>query len=296
VSESLRIAVTGGSGGIGRFVVRHLLDRGHRIVNLDRRRGDDSRAQFARCDVRNHKKVAAVLTNCDALCHLAEIPNIHTGVPSDEVYWSNARAGSVVFQIAADRGLRHAVYASSCQVYGSWGEVTVPPVQFPIDESHPVRPMNAYAASKAANELFAKSLCAKNAASISIFRFPWALTNEFDEKAMRFFEQDDAPLRDGFNTFIHAGDLASAFAAALETARPGCEIYNLSAPDILSVFPLRQRLEKYHPEYPRLPADWPDFKSPLAIDKAQQLLGWTPRWSFLEHFHAARPRPLSQLR
>ena len=295
MAGSLRIAVTGGSGRVGRFIVRELLDRGHQVVNLDRRPGDDDRARFVDCDIRLRESVTPVLATCDAVCHLAEIPNLEGGVPLDEVYWTNARSGSVVLQAAADLHLRHAVYASSCQVYGCWGAGSVSPCRFPIDETYPIQPMNAYAVSKVANETFAKYLCGHDGASISIFRFPWVMIQDFDNAQWQHFEQNDGPLHDGFNTFIHATDLARAFAAAVEFGRSGCEIYNLSAPDILSVFPLRQRLEKHHPDFPPLPPDWPEFKSPVVTEKAQAMLGWKPQWSFLEHFHAIRIRQMRQL-
>jgi nucleoside-diphosphate-sugar epimerase len=294
VAESLRIAVTGGSGGVGRFVVRHLLDRGHKVVNLDRHPGDDDRARFVECDVRQRDSISLVLADCDAVCHLAEIPNVHAGVPFDEVYWSNARAGSVVLQAAADLGLRHAVYSSTCQVYGCWGDNSVAPIRLPVDESHPLQLMNAYSVSKASNELFAKCLCGQSRMSVSIFRFPWVVTKDFEDAQLQHFEHSDGPVRDGFETFIHATDLARAFAAAVETNRPGCEIYNLSAEDILSPAPLPPRLARHHPEYPPLPPDWPEHKSPLVIEKAQNLLGWKPQWSFMEQFRAIRTRDFRQ--
>jgi len=36
-------------------------------------------------------------------------------------------------------------------------------------------------------------------------------------------------VHDGFETFIHATDLAEGFAATVEASRPGCEIYNMGA-------------------------------------------------------------------
>jgi nucleoside-diphosphate-sugar epimerase len=97
-------------------------------------------------------------------------------------------------------------------------------------------------------------------------------------------------LRDGFNTFVHATDLARAFALAVELARPGVDVYNFSAADIISVVPLRKRLEKNHPDVPPLPPGWPDLKSPIVIDKAKALLGWEPRWSFQEYFRERQAR------
>jgi nucleoside-diphosphate-sugar epimerase len=211
-------------------------------------------------------------------------------VPPDEVYWNNTRSTSVVLQAAADLGLRHAVYASSCQVYGCWGEGSIGPIRFPIDETHPLQLMNAYAVSKAANEMFANYLCRQEGLSISILRFPGVLIGDFDDAELRRFQSIDEPFRDGFGTFIHATDLAAGFAAAAELSRPGCEIYNLSADDIVSCMPLRRRLAKHHPRFPSLPEDWPDYKSPLMAEKAKNSLLWRPQWSFVGHINEAKAR------
>jgi nucleoside-diphosphate-sugar epimerase len=286
MADLLRIAVTGGSGGVGRFVVRHLLERGHTVVNLDRKPGDDDRARFVECDIRQRQAIAPVLADCDGVCHLAEIPNPYGGVPLDEIYWNNTQAASVVLHAAAELGLKHAVYASTCQVYGCWGWHRVVPIRFPIDETYPVQPMNVYAVSKVANELFAQNLAREKEKGmrISIFRFPWVMKNDFDGSAAEKWASQDAPWQDGFGTFVHGSDLARAFAAALETNLPGCNTYNIGAPDVLSVAPLQTRLKKHHPDYPLLPAGWPDHKSPLITEKAQKMLGWKPLWSFAEYF------------
>jgi nucleoside-diphosphate-sugar epimerase len=288
--ESLRIAVTGGSGGVGRFVVRHLLDRGHRVLNIDRRAGDDDRAHFIDCDIRQRESLLPVLKDCEVVCHLAEVPNVHSGVPFDEVYWNNTRSTSVVLQVAADLKLRHAVYSSSCQVYGCWGENKIAPVRFPIDESHPLQPMNAYSVSKVANEMFAKYIFAHEGLSMSILRFPWVMTQDFTDDELRGFDRIDQPFNDGFETFIHPTDLARAFAAAAEACHHGCEIYNVGAADIMSSMSIHQRLAKYHPGLPPLPPGWPDYKSPLITEKAANLLNWRPLWSFSGHINAAKAR------
>jgi nucleoside-diphosphate-sugar epimerase len=283
MAEKLRVAVTGGSGGVGRWVVRCLLERGHRVVNLDREPGADEGATFVKCDIREREAIEPVLRECDAVCHLAEIPSSGCPFPKDEIYWSNTRAASVVLQAAADLKLRHAVYASTAQVYGCWGDEYVAPLQLPIDETCPVNPMNVYATSKVANEGFARYLARHEKIGISVVRFPGVVATKEREEELWKYREFDGRLGDGLCTFIHGSDLARAFAAAIETGREGCEVYNLSAPDILSVVPLRERLERHHPDFPQLPPGWPDLKSPLVTEKAGKLLGWEPTWSFAKY-------------
>jgi len=282
MAEALRIAVTGGSGRVGKFVVRHLLDRGHHVINMDRRSDADERARFEQCDVRSYEDVSAVLSECDAVCHLADIPNVKTGPPLDEVYWSNARSSGVVLQAAADLHLRRVVYTSTCQIYGYAGEGRVPPKYLPVDEAHPSYPSNAYAISKTANEAFAQmtSRCAD--LPVTIFRLPYVMEREPDQKFLEGIEHDGGPLDNGMGTFVHGDDCAAAYVAALDSALGGCEVFNICADDVMSIKPIANRLS--HPEFPKLPAGWPALKSPVSSEKAKAKLGWRPQWSFADFF------------
>jgi nucleoside-diphosphate-sugar epimerase len=281
--QQLRVAVTGGSGNVGKWLVRCLLDRGHRVVNLDRAGAGDERAQFVQCDIHDRAAIEPVLCECDSVCHLAEIPTSIGGIPKEEVYANNTRAAAVVLQTAAELRLRHAVYASTCQVYGSWGEHHVAPLRLPIDESCPVNPRNVYAASKVANEVFAKYLSQRENFGISVVRFPGIVASKEKEEGLWKYAKWDGEVSDGFCTILHAGDLARGIAAALEACRPGFEVYNLGAEDILSAVPLKDRLDRHHSDFPPLPANWPPLKSPLLIEKAQRLLNWYPLWSFAKY-------------
>jgi nucleoside-diphosphate-sugar epimerase len=259
-----------------------LIERGHHVLNLDRIPGND-RAKFIKCDIRERGAIEPVLRGCDSIIHLAEIPSAGCPFPKDEIYWNNTRAASVVLQAAADLKLRHAVYASTAQVYGSWGDEHVAPSRLPIDEEYPVNPRNVYSVSKVANEGFAKYLSGFSNLGISVVRFPGVVATKEREEGLWKYRESSGRLSDGFCTFIHGSDLARGIAAAIEKGRKGCEVYNLSAADILSVVPLKERLERHHPDFPRLPDGWPDFKSPLVIEKAKKLLGWEPTWSFANY-------------
>jgi UDP-glucose 4-epimerase len=283
MGQTLVVAVTGGSGRVGQPVVRRLLERGHRVKNLDRRGGADERASFVQCDVRNREELTAALAGCDAVCHLADIPNVGAGPSTDEVYWSNARSGSMVLQVAAELRLRRVVYTSTCQVYGFLGEGRIPPRRLPVDESHPHYPSNSYAISKTANEAFAELTARKTQMPVTIFRLPWVMTVEPDEKKLAMIERDDGAVDDGMRAFVWGEDAAEAYAAALECDLPGCEAFNICADDVVSVIPIAQRLAR-HAGFPALPADWPALKSPVSNEKAKNKLGWRPRWSFAEYF------------
>ncbi|KZX22521.1 aldose dehydrogenase [Rathayibacter tanaceti] len=75
----MRIAVTGGSGKLGRSVVTRLRASGHDVFNLDR--AGERGAGFVRTDVSDYGQVVDALQSVndqydgvDALVHLAAIP------------------------------------------------------------------------------------------------------------------------------------------------------------------------------------------------------------------------------
>jgi len=282
--EKFKVLVTGGSGRVGAFLVPALLNAGHSVINLDCRRQADDRAEFAFGDVRDRQFVHQVMSHCQVVCHLAEIPSARIKAsPQNEIYWGNAQAGSGVMQSAADLKLRRVLYCSSCQVYGCWDIGQLPPVKLPIDESHPLRPTNVYALAKICNEEYAGLLHRQTKMPISIFRFPWVINET--EPSKHFFEwvlRDDGPMHE-MGTHIHASDLATAFVAAIEKDLPGCEAYNIFAAEAITNTPIRQRLQKHHPDFPPLPPDWPDFKSVALADKARNDLGWRPKWNFRDY-------------
>jgi nucleoside-diphosphate-sugar epimerase len=287
-TNPLRVAVTGGSGRIGRAVVKELTQRGHQVLNLDRRQSPDKLARFMYVDLRHREQVQPVLEQVDAVVHLAEMTNANLPYSADEIFSHNTRVTSVVLQTAADLHLQRAIYTSSCQVYGCWDSPKVPPLRLPFDETHPVQPQNVYSLSKVANESYAHYVAKHHGLSVAIFRLPWVMQEEHDghaevpERWWHWLEHDAGPT-DGLETYIHAKDVALAYALALEHPKSGCETYHLTAAEVLSANPLRQRLE-HHKDYPSLPDNWPDFKSPLLLEKARQHFGWEPTINLLDHY------------
>src|SRR5688572_24830135 len=120
----MRVLVTGGSGHLGQFVIRDLIDRGHDAVNADRRPpSQDGPAgapsvRFVETDLGDVGQVAGALSGCDAVIHLGAIPAPYRH-PDEVVFGNNTRATFATLQAAALVGVRRAVIASSVSAYGS---------------------------------------------------------------------------------------------------------------------------------------------------------------------------------
>ncbi len=139
----MRIAVTGGSGKLGRSVVRRLRDEGHEVVNLDR---VGARGEVVLVDLTDHGQVADALAGIDgghrgldAVVHLAAIPAPGI-VPDVATFHHNMLATYNVFQAARRAGVRRLVYASSETVLGL-------PFDTPPPYEPPCTPMRAGSAS-----------------------------------------------------------------------------------------------------------------------------------------------------
>ena len=284
--KPLRVAVTGGSGRIGREVIKVLLKRGHAPVNLDRRQSPEPLCRFVFTDLRRREQLQPIFEQVDAVCHLGEIPHSNAPYAPDEIFSHNVAAGSAVLETAADLKIARVIYTSTAQTYGCWGPEMVPPLYFPLDEKHKLQPQNVYSLSKVANEKYAELTTKRHGMSIAIFRFPWVMDNDYwrDESDIWRMLMYSTGAPEGFASYVHTRDAAMAYALALENPRPGCEAYHFTADDVFSAMPIRQRLLKFNPDYPALPHDWPDYKCPVSTAKALEHFGWKPEINLISIF------------
>ena len=148
----MRILVTGGAGYIGSLTAQHLADAGHGVVVLDDLRNGHRSAvgslPLVVGDVRDVDLVASTIDShaIDAVVHFAALKSVEDSVADPGSYFDNNVGGTLgVLRAMARTGVRRLVFSSSCAVYGT-------PDASPVDETAPIRPMNAYGESKAVSE------------------------------------------------------------------------------------------------------------------------------------------------
>jgi nucleoside-diphosphate-sugar epimerase len=118
----MRIAVTGGSGKLGKWVVKRLNDEGHEVTNPDRA-GEKSDG-LTRVDLQDYGQVIDSIlgiddrhTGFDAIVHLGAIPA--PGIlPDVATFHNNMLSTYNVFQAARRAKIKKIVYASSETVLG----------------------------------------------------------------------------------------------------------------------------------------------------------------------------------
>jgi len=147
--------VTGGAGFIGRHLVARLVTlKAGPIAVLDNLYRACARAdfpdsvQFLQADIRDREAVADAMRGCETVFHLAAQSNVMGAVADVDYAFSANVAGTYnVLRAARDAGVKRLVFTSSREVYGD-------PKTLPVRETAPLRPKNAYGASKAAAEVY----------------------------------------------------------------------------------------------------------------------------------------------
>ncbi|HEY7630495.1 MAG TPA: NAD-dependent epimerase/dehydratase family protein [Thermoleophilaceae bacterium] len=154
--------VTGGTGVIGAYVVRQLVELDEEVIATNSRGdstllGDLARTvRVERCDVRDAETMGWLLGKHrpDTVIHLAAaLPTLCREQPALAVE-INVTATAALYEAAASVGARRFVYASTKSAYGpdlpaEYG----PPDYLPIPEDLPARPRWMYDATKYAGEL-----------------------------------------------------------------------------------------------------------------------------------------------
>lgn len=270
----MRIVVTGGSGKIGTATASALREAGHEVLTLDQKPPAHVDLPHRVIDLRDREAVRQAIEGYEAICHLGELASIHNSDPQ-ATFVTNVTIGTGVMQSAITVGMRKIIYTSSCQVYGCWGVeygLIIPPDYLPLDENHPLRPCNAYAASKVANEQYAQVLAMRHGVSVAAFRFPVVLNSPRAKSA-------DAPqvrrAPDGLSTWVHGNDAANAYVQAIGSAWTGFEAFHFVADDIRGSMQTRQMLAEQAPHLTFIGMA-SDYASPVSTAKARRMLNWRP--------------------
>ncbi len=168
-----RALVTGGAGFIGSHIVDRLVasDRTVCVVD-DLSTGSAGNIpgggpQFARVDICDPAALRDIFTRFkpDVVFHMAAQTDVRRSVREPDFDARvNVLGGLNVLRAAIASGARRIVYASSAAVYG-------PPVQMPVPETHPTKPISEYGASKLAFEHYLSAYAARGLIEYAALRY-----------------------------------------------------------------------------------------------------------------------------
>ncbi|UOE42797.1 NAD-dependent epimerase/dehydratase family protein [Agromyces larvae] len=275
----MRIVVTGGSGKLGRTVVRTLRDDGHEVVNLDRA---GERGTVVVADLTDYGQVLDAIagvdehgSGADAIVHLAAIPA--PGLATDvETFRNNLLSTYHVLQAARRLGVRRIVTASSETVLGL--PFDVPPPYIPVDEAV-TSPESSYSLAKHLEEQLAIQFCRWDPAlSISALRFSNVMDPE-DYAAFPSFDADAALRKWNLWGYVDARDGAQAVGRALALGKPGFERYVIAAADTVMSRPNAELVAEVFPGV-EVRGELGRNDTLLSIEKARRVLGYEPQYSW----------------
>jgi UDP-glucose-4-epimerase GalE len=311
-ANSGSVLVTGGAGYIGSHAAKALHRAGHRVVVFDNLVAGHREAvrygELVEGDITDVAAVRSALRRHEvfAVMHFAALLDVGESVREPARYYRNNVVGALsVLEAMVAEQRRYFVFSSTCATYGE-------PIETPIAETHPQRPINSYGDTKLAVEralvhferaygLGWIALRYFNAAgadpdgevgedhSPEIHLIPRAIHAAAGGPGLEVFGTD-YPTPDGtcLRDYIHVSDLADAHVRALhtlvETGRS--DAYNLGTGrphSVREVIDTVERVTGFHVPStvgPRRPGDPAVLFA--APQKAQAGLRWTPRFPELE--------------
>ncbi|KRP85251.1 UDP-glucose 4-epimerase [Bradyrhizobium pachyrhizi] len=329
------ILLTGGAGYIGSHIAVALLDAGLDVVAVDNLSNSNSASLeriraicgrsviFRHADIRNEEAIYQILRAHDvtAVIHLAGLKAVGESSAQPITYYDNNVVGTMRLVSAMTRAsVKTLVFSSSATVYGT-------PAYLPLDEKHPVAPINPYGRTKYFIEEILKDLHESDKDwRIAILRYfnpvgahesgligedPLDVPNNLlpivaqvaigRRPTVHVWGNDyDTPDGTGIRDFIHVVDLASGHLSALSQLRqPGLLTVNLgtgsgsSVIDVIRTFKeVSGRPVPYVIDQRRVGDVAICYADPTL---AKNLLGWTSTRSLTQmcadHWHFQMKNP-----
>ena len=270
----MRIVVTGSAGRIGRYVVRDLVAAGHRVVGLDVLPGAEAGASHRLVDLTDAGQVYSALAGAEAVIHVGAWANAGI-VPDTRTYADNVAGTFHVFQACADLGVRRVVSASSAQVYGFAARS---PRYVPVDEDHPLQPLNCYALSKIAGEQAAAYFTDRHGLEILSFRFMGVRAPGEMLPQIEALNADPASGGGLLWTRTDARDAATACRLAVEAAVVEPGVYNLTGAEVVVDEDTASLMRRHWDTATEVRDGIPGHASPMTCARAARVLGYRPAY------------------
>ena len=267
----MKVLVVGGAGYIGSVMCRRLSDAGHEPVVLDDLSTGNEKAlhpsiTFYEGDLGYAPLLDTIFQKekIDVVMHFAAKIQVGESVEKPDTYYDNNVAKVLkLLNAMLKHNVHRFIFSSTAAVYGQ-------PEYLPIDEKHPINPINPYGASKRMVEIILKDYCHAfglnsivlryfNAAGASIDGsmgeaqrvkqnlIPIVLQNVEMGRTNQIFGTDwDTADGTCIRDYIHIEDIASAHLKALDyiMANDGFDIFNLGTSNGVSVQEIIDLVEK----------------------------------------------------
>lgn len=219
----MRIAITGATGFLGRYLVRRLAAAGHQLRCLYRpssdRAGFEKQAdvlEWVPGQLGDHAAIVKLIQGVDAVVHAAvqwedtRVPGRGAPRGAGAYLGANLSGSLELFETAFEAAVPRFIFISSCSVH----DVILD--DRPLDEAHPLWPRSHYGAHKAALEAFVHSfglgqgwpICALRPTGIYGLAHPARVSRWYDLVGQVLRGEKVESARGGKE--VHAADVACA--------------------------------------------------------------------------------------
>lgn len=226
-----RIAITGSTGLLGRYLVRALQENGVDVVPLSRRATVVEGMQTTQTDY-SAADLLVKLAGCTAVVHLAAERGSATEL---SFYYPSLDLDNRILGVCTSLSIRNVVYASSISVYSD-------PAKLPWRETQTVEPVSLYGIGKLAGEALGAFYTRKHGLHVKSLRFAHLygaleennyminvfMRNAFNGKDLQL----DTPAK-AKREFLYAADAASAIRQALYKHELS-GVFNIVGKDVLT--------------------------------------------------------------
>lgn len=309
----MNILVVGGAGYIGSHMCKHLSRQGYNPIVLDNlvcgHRQAVKWGTFFEGSMGDSDLLCKIFSDFRivAVMHFAAFCYVGESVTEPAKYYQNNVSNTIsLLDVMIKEKVSNFIFSSSCATYGE-------PVEIPIQETHPLRPISPYGRTKLMVEQILKDFTVGyGLKSVSLRYFnaagadpdgdlgedhdpethliPLVLQTALGQRPCIHIFGDDYPTKDGtcIRDYIHIEDLVQAHLLALERLLNGLPggAYNLgngegySVREVIEIAknvtgkPIPVKVGKRRPGDPAILVG--------SSEKASRELGWRPRFPELE--------------
>jgi UDP-glucose 4-epimerase len=293
----MKVLVTGGAGFIGSHVVDAFLAEGHQVAVVDdlstgREDNLNPRARFYPVDIRSPDLAEVFATEKpEVVSHHAARANVRESMEKPLLYADVNILGSLnLLELSRTHGVRKFIYISTGGVV--YGE----PQYLPVDEDHPINPLDPYGASKHHVEHYVHLYQANYGLSYTVLRYPNVYgprQDPYGEAGVvaifvhRMLQGQQVVINgsgDQERDFVYVSDVARANLLALERGDGG--IYNVGSgvgTSINAIFSRLRSITGYQGDEVHGPPKLGEvYRVFLDSSRAHEALGWWPQVSLDE--------------
>lgn len=307
------ILVTGGAGFIGSNLTEELLQKGHRVTVLDNfatgkienllplleKYADTLTLQVG--DIRNREDCSKAAEGAEYVFHEAALGSVPRSI-KDPITSNDVNVSGFLNMLVASRdaGVKRFIYAASSSTYGD--SPSLPKVEEVIG-----KPLSPYAITKYVNELYADVFSRTYGMECIGLRYFNVFGRRQDPNGayaaviplfVKKLMQHESPVINGdgeySRDFTYIDNVIQMNLRAMETDNPDAvnQVYNTAYGERTTLNQLVESLKEYLSEHDPAIADVEVIHGPhragdiphslASIDKAKELLGYTPEYSMKE--------------